>query len=100
MVDPRAMVASFNVGRELFEYFTRIADEGHVNSYVFVDFGTVDLNVNLPRAFGVRAQVSGDAVIEAHADGNEEVGFLYRVVVQVYTEYAHHDVFTRILVRE
>src|SRR5436309_415631 len=100
MVDPRAMVASFSVGRELFEYFTRIADEGHVNSYVFVDFGTVDLNVNIPRAFGVRAQVSGDAVIEAHADGNEEVGFLNRVVHTGFTVHAHHAEVQRIIGRE
>ena len=41
-------------------------------------------------AFGVSAQVAGDAVVKTHADGNEEVGFLYGVIDPGFAVHAHH----------
>src|SRR6266852_1827182 len=82
MANPGGMVAGFDVWYEPFEYLTRIADEGAVNLYVLVDFGAVDINVDLAGALGVRAQVAGDAVVKTHADGNEEVGLRMALLTQ------------------
>jgi len=44
------------MGRKSFENLTGIADKRRVNLHVLVDFGAVDLNVNLSSALGVSAQ--------------------------------------------
>src|SRR5260370_8656235 len=90
MANPVAMIAGLEMGGKSFEHLTRIADESGVNSDVFVDFGAVDLNVNLASALGIRAQVAGDAVVEAHADADEEVSFLNGVVHPGFAMHAHH----------
>src|SRR5713226_1029127 len=100
MANPIAMIAGLEMGGKSFEYLTRIADESGVNSYVLVDFGAVDLNVNLAGALGIRAQVAGDAVVEAHADGDEEVSFLNGVVHPGFAMHAHHAEVQRVFGRE
>src|SRR5713101_5348871 len=71
MANPVGMVAGFDVWREPFENLAGIADEGGVNLHVLVDFGAVDLNVDLAGALGVCTQVAGDAVVKTHAHGDE-----------------------------
>ena len=56
--------------QDLFE----VADEGDVGADVLVDLGGVDLDVNLLRGGRVAGEVAGDAVVEAHAEGEEKVG--------------------------
>src|SRR5713101_1115492 len=94
------MLTGFDVWSEPFKYFTRIPDECRVNFYVLVDFGAVDLNVNLAGALCVSAQVAGDAVVKAHADGDEEVGLLNGVVNPGLAVHAHHAEVQRIIGRE
>src|SRR5947207_15777840 len=84
------MLAGFDVWREPCEHLTRIADERGINLYVFVDFSTVDLNVDFARARGVGAQVASDAVIKTHAHGDEQVGFLNGVVDPSFAVHTHH----------
>src|SRR5260370_21944728 len=94
------MLTGFDVWSEPFKYFTRIADESGVNLHVLVDFGAVDFNVNLAGALGVSAQVAGDAVVKAHANGDEEVGLLNSVVNPGFAVHAHHAEVQRIIGRE
>src|SRR6266849_3039505 len=75
------MLTGFDVWSEPFKYFTRIPDECRVNFYVLVDFGAVDLNVNLAGALCVSAQVAGDAVVKAHVDGAVEFGLVVIVAL-------------------
>ena len=84
------MLAGFDVWCEPFEHLTRIADQRGINLYVFVDFGTVNLNVDFAGAFGVGAQVASDAIIKTHAHGNEQVGFLNGVVDPSFAVHTHH----------
>src|SRR4029077_6662 len=94
------MLTSFDMRCEPLEYFTSIADKSGINLYVLVDFGAVDLNVDLPGALGISAQVAGDTVIKAHADGNEEIGLLNGVVHPRFAVHAHHAEVQRIIGRE
>src|SRR6266566_2682446 len=94
------MLAGFDVWREPCEYLTRIADERDINLYVFVDFSTVDLNVDFARALGVGAQVASDAIIKTHAHGNEQVGFLNGVVDPSFAVHTHHAEVEGIIGRE
>src|SRR5229473_1372469 len=80
MANPIAAIAGPEMGCEFFKGLTRVPDERRVNFHVLVDFGAVDLNVDLASALGVSAQVAGDAVVKTHANGNQEVGFLNGVV--------------------
>jgi len=90
---------SLNVGHEPLEYLARIADEGGVNLYVLVDSARSISMWILRGALGVSTQVAGDAVIKTHADGNEEVGFLYRVIDQA-SRACHHAEVEGIIGRE
>ena len=85
---------------QLFENFASIADESGVHLDVLVDFGAIDFDVNLARALGVGAQVAGDAIVEAHADGDEQVGFLNGVIDPGFAVHAHHAEIQRIVGRE
>src|SRR6266550_3871847 len=83
------MLAGFDVWREPCEHLTRIADERGINLYVFVDFSTVNLNMDFAGALGVGAQVASDAIIKTHAHGNEQVGFLNGVVDPSFAVHNH-----------
>ena len=72
----RSAVGLLDVRNQLFEGFASVADESGVDLDVLVDFGAVDFDVNFARALGVGAQVAGDAIVEAHADGDEKIGLL------------------------
>src|SRR5713226_6858772 len=100
MANPGTMVAGFDVRCETFEYLAGITNQGRVNLHVLVDFGAVDLNMDLVSALGVSAQVAGDAVIKTHANSNEEVGFLNGVVDPGFAVHAHHAEIERIIGRE
>src|SRR5258708_16140340 len=100
MANPIAVIAGLKMGDKSFEHLTRIADEGGVNLYVLVDFGAVDLDVDLASALSVSAQVAGNAVVEPHPDGNEEVGLLNGVVNPGFAMHAHHAKVKRVFVRE
>ena len=100
MVNPCRMIAGFDVWCEPFEYCAGIADEGGVNLHVLVDFGAVDLDVDLSGALRVSAQVAGDAIVKTHADGNEEVGFLDGVVDPGFAVHTHHAEVEGVIGRE
>src|SRR5207245_254838 len=89
-----------NLGHEPFEYLTRIAYQSGVNLHVLVDFGAVDLNVDLAGALRVSAQVAGNAIVKTHAHGNEQVGFLDGVVDPGFAVHAHHAAVEGVIGRE
>ena len=67
-----------------------VADEGDVGADVLVDLGGVDLDVDLLRVGRVAGEVAGDAVVEAHAEGEQQVGLLDGVVDPGFAVHAHH----------
>ena len=59
---------------ELGEHAFDVADDGHVGSAVLADFGGVDIDVNDLGVRGEGGEAAGDAVVEADAEGDEEIG--------------------------
>src|SRR5207245_4566021 len=94
-----AAIPCLDVRNKFFEDFAGVADESGIHLHVLVDFGAVNLNVDLACALGVGAKVAGDAVVEAHAHGNEQVGFLNGIVHPSFTVHAHHSQVERIFGR-
>ncbi len=80
----------FQAREKLFEHLARIADESSVHFHVLVDLGAVDLDVNLAGFLGVGAQIAGDTVVKAHADGDEQVSFLNGVIDPGLAVHPHH----------
>ena len=77
-------------GQECVEDVFEVADEGYVDLDVLVDLGGVDVDVDLLGVGGVVGEVAGDAVVEAHAEGEEQVGLLDGVVDPGLAVHAHH----------
>ncbi len=100
VANPHAMVASFDVWCEPLKYLAGIADEGGVNLDVLVDFGAVNLDMNLAGALGVSAKVAGDAVVETHSNRDKQVGLLDGVVHPGFAVHAHHAKVQRFVGRE
>src|SRR6266404_1406981 len=97
---PRVMVARHYARRKFFEDFARVADKSGVHLYVLVDFCAIDLDVNFARGLCVGAKVAGDAIVEAHADGDEQVRFLNGIVDPSFAVHAHHAEIQRVAGRE
>src|SRR6187399_1317171 len=76
--------------QQLLEDLTRVADERKVDLDVLVDLGWVELDMNLLGVFGVGLQVARDAVVEAHADGDDQVGLLNRAIHPGFAVHTHH----------
>ncbi len=86
----RARAALLNEREEQFEDVFEVADERYVDPDVLVDLGGIDLDVDLLRVGRVAGKVAGDAVVEAHAEGEQQIGLLDRVVDPGLAVHAHH----------
>ena len=100
VTNPGSVIARYDVRGEFFEDFARVADESGVHFYVLVDFSAIDLDVNFARGLCVGAKVPGDAVVEAHADGDEQIRFLNGIVDPGFAVHAHHPEIQRVAGRE
>ena len=56
-----------------------VADDRHVGVPVLADLGRVDVGVDDLRVRGEGVQLAGDPVVEAGAEGDQQVGLLQRV---------------------
>src|SRR6266849_1154855 len=90
----------FQARQQLLKDFAGVADQCGIDLHVLVDFGAIDFDVNLAGFLGVRAQIAGDAIVEAHAHGDEQVGFLDGVIDPRLSVHAHHAEIQRIAGRE
>ena len=72
------------------EDFFEVPDEGYVYADVLVDLGRIDVYVDLFGVGGVFGEIAGDPVVEAHTEGEEEVGLLNGGVHPGLAVHAHH----------
>ena len=82
------------------EYFAQIADQRDIHFHVLVDLRGIDLDMNLLRIGSVGFQVSGHAVVEAHAESEKQIGFLNGVVHPCFAVHSHHAKVQRMRSRE
>ena len=69
--------------QELIEAAQRVfdvAEDRQSDDLVLVDLGVVDVDVDDRAVFGELADLAGDTVVEPHADGQEQIGFVNGVV--------------------
>ena len=78
------------------ENFFEVADEGYVGAYVLVDFAGVDFDVDLLGVRRVAGEVAGNAVVETHAEGEQEIGLLDGGVDPRLAVHAHHAELQRV----
>ena len=76
--------------QQLVEHLAQVADERDVHLDVLVDLGGIDVDVDLLRVGRVGLEVAGDAIVEAHAEGEQQVGFLDGRVDPGFAVHAHH----------
>ncbi len=86
--------------QQIFEHLAQIADQRDIDLHVLVDLGGVDLDVNLLGLQRIGRKRAGDAIVEAHAAGNEQIGFLNGVVDPRLAVHAHHAQVERVRGRE
>ena len=83
-------VPGLNPGHQRFQHRAQIADESNVDADVLSDLGLVDIDVHLRRVRRVRLQVAGDAIVEPHAESEQQIRFLDGGVYPRLAVHAHH----------
>ena len=74
-----------------------VAHDGHVHGHVLADLRRVDVDVDDARVRRVGADLAGDAVVEAHAQRDQQVGRLDGAVDVLPAVHAHEAVAERML---
>ena len=67
-----------------------VADDRDVRGHVLGDLGRVDVDVDELRPRRELGQLAGDAVVEASADRDDQVGVVHRVVRGARAVHAEH----------
>ena len=98
--DPLLVLLRRHHRRQGVERCAEIGDDRHVDSNVLVDLRGVDLHVDLSGLRGVRLEVAGDPIVEAHSEGEQQVGLLNRVVDEGLPVHAHHPETEGMALRE
>ena len=78
----------------------QVADQADVHLDVLADLRRVDVDVDLLGVRRVGLEVAGDAVVEAHAEREQQVGFLDRGVDPRLAVHAHHAEVERVRRRD
>ena len=89
-IQPLAVVHRLHARQQFLQDFAEIADQRDVHFHVLVDFGGIDLDVNLLGILGVSLQIAGHPVVEAHAQRDQQVRFLDRVIDPGFAVHTHH----------
>ena len=90
VLDPVAAIGLGHARQQFLQDLLQIADERDVHLHVLVDLRRIDFDVDLLRVRRVVFQVAGHAIVEAHAEGEQQVGILNRVVHPRFAVHAHH----------
>ena len=89
-VEPFTAIDGLDVRQQFMQHLPQVADEGNVYFHVLVDLRRINLDVNLLRILGIGLEVSGHAVIEPHAESQQQIRFLDGMVHPGFPVHAHH----------
>ena len=78
------------LGRQLRQDALGVADDRDVRRHVLGDLGRIDVDVDELRPRRELGQLAGDAVVEAGADRDDQVGLVHRVVGGARAVHAEH----------
>ena len=65
---PLRTVTRFDEWEQVFEHSSEITGQSNIHFDILVEFGRIDVNVNLSRVRRVRLQVTGHSIVEAHPE--------------------------------
>ena len=97
---PGRVRLAFEFGQNLPKHGREVSFDADVYRDVLVDFRLVDVDVDLLGALGVGLEIARDAIIESHAERQEQVGFLNRLVDGETAVHAHHAHAERVVLRD
>ena len=100
VIQPFATVPRDHAGQQRFQHRPQVADEADVHLDVLADLRRVDVDVDLLRVRRVGLEVARDAVVEPHAERQQQVGFLDRGVDPRLAVHPHHAEVQRMRRRE
>ena len=83
--------AGFTPRQQPLQDFAQIADQRHIHVHVLVDFRAVDLDVNFLGLLRIGVELAGHAVVEAHAERDQQIGFLNGLIDPGFAVHAHHS---------
>ena len=85
---------------QLRDHGADIAGDGGVDLDVLVELRRVDVDVNLLGVRRVGLEVAGDTIVEAHAERDQQIGFLNGGIHPGFAVHAHHAEVQRVRRRE
>ena len=88
--EPRGAVARLHERQPFVERLAQVLRDPDVHADVLVELRAIDVDVDLLRGRRVGLEVPGDAIVEPHAERDQQVGFLNRVVHPRLAVHAHH----------
>ena len=92
------------VGGNQFIYFLKnhpdIADDRHINTHIFTDFGRVYVNMDNMGTRGKSTYFTGNSIIKPHAHGHHQVSMVNRQIGINRTVHARHSVTENVAFRE
>ena len=77
-------------GSSDFENLAQIADQRNVGLDVLIDLSRIHFDVDLLRVGRIAGEHTGNAVVEAHAAGDQQVGLLDGLVDPGFAVHTHH----------
>ena len=95
-----AVIAGLHHVEQVLQRLPKVGHDRGVGRHVLVDLGRIDVDVNLLGVERVGLDVAGDAIVEPHAERQQQVGFLNRVVDPGFAVHAHHADVERMAGRE
>ncbi len=100
VLQPRPVVRRLDHVEQILQRLAQVRHDRGIGLDVLVDLGRIDVDVDLLRVDRVGLDVAGDAIVEPHAEREEQVGFLNRVVDPRLAVHAHHADVERMAGRE
>ena len=95
-IQPVTTINRFDMRQQFQQDFPQVADQRNIDFDILVDLRRIDLDVYLFCIGRVSFQRTGDAIVEAHAKGQQQVGFLDRVIDPGFSVHAHHAEIQRV----
>ena len=77
-----------------------VAEHRHIDRHILIYLRGIDVKVDLLGSRGVRAQLTGDAVVEAHAHSYQQVALLRLDIGGVGAVHAEHAHIKRVIAGE
>ena len=98
-VEPFGVAQRLDTGQQLIEHRPHVADNPDIDFHVLVDLRRIDLDVDFLGVGGIGLQIARHAVIKAHPQRDQQVGFLNGIIRGRFAVHPHHPNRQRVIFR-